>query len=782
MPAILTKNAQPTPDGEFEQSLSNIAHAVIQGRAPGLMPYEVGFQLLDRDQDGYRAVGVFAFKVGKQWLYAPIFYEPSGEIEGDELLYLKNQDLFVPLKEDWINLVTGRKPMKLGKPVSRDLGSQAVMSPSMHQLSRPSVKHAEAAQYLPPGVEMPDWAVDVLPDLAHHAITNPLNDPKYANLKTVPDVIKSAGAKGVRALADLCTRWPAFHQALVDAYGKDTLDAAVKEAAAMERNKTLDLKPKPPEVSDILLREKQAAVRMIRILRIEHFSGKPINGDLSSGLSASQRKQLLSKGVSIEDSRPDESVSIAYEKQPVNSLFTPSETGLYDVLGADNKFHKCALFQPVYSRRRHAFCTLVDLETRKWSNIHPSTVWCARHYPISDFRAWLDKLPKASSGLSTEGTQIVISPAGDASTPFAISNEDGGTFRSYRVYFRDTCDRPLAGSQRSGTIETDKSLDPYPYASDRFQSRVVLTGQPGDGLVSNGSELMVPNDSRVLSLEWGDSRLFDCGSSPDFYLSMVKKAGLRELVVSRVSGKVSVNEGPALPEEEAVVNLVSHHGLREKQARDLLTPLSRHGMRQTCLIKYADPYPLQENSTISAPIFPEPSRYTDASFSTRAQIVPGQEQEFPVGQQAYDGSERRRYDPRPEYDRRPLTVGGGMEDNTPDDSAVQTALQASQMGAKELFDTSALTALLAATRDTEIIDKNIPDIIKGMDRTGRILYCMRWRPGVFEDRYGSDDTPAIKDMLVSLFEAQGAAVIKLRQDKIDRGSPELEDDIDNLGQ
>ena len=86
-------------DTPFEQAFSNLAHAYLQDKAPGLLDHEIGFQLLDRNSENTKAVGVFAFKVGAMWLYAPMFFL-NGDLKGHELLYLKNQDMFVPLKEN----------------------------------------------------------------------------------------------------------------------------------------------------------------------------------------------------------------------------------------------------------------------------------------------------------------------------------------------------------------------------------------------------------------------------------------------------------------------------------------------------------------------------------------------------------------------------------------------------------------------------------------------------------------------------------------------------------
>ena len=101
-------------DNQFEQSFSNLAHAYLKDKAPGLLDYEVGFELMERNEDSTKAVGIFGFKVGSQWLYAPVFFI-NGDLKGHELLYLKDQDQFVPLKENWLNYLLRRKPAQLGK-------------------------------------------------------------------------------------------------------------------------------------------------------------------------------------------------------------------------------------------------------------------------------------------------------------------------------------------------------------------------------------------------------------------------------------------------------------------------------------------------------------------------------------------------------------------------------------------------------------------------------------------------------------------------------------------
>ena len=83
---------QATLGGEveqgFEQAFSSLAYAYLKDKAPRLLDYLVGFQLVDRNDDNTKAVAVFGFKLGTQWLYAPVFFL-NGDLKGHELLYIK---------------------------------------------------------------------------------------------------------------------------------------------------------------------------------------------------------------------------------------------------------------------------------------------------------------------------------------------------------------------------------------------------------------------------------------------------------------------------------------------------------------------------------------------------------------------------------------------------------------------------------------------------------------------------------------------------------------------
>ena len=84
-------------DGDFEKSFSDIAFAYVQDKTPQLNKFLVGFQILDRDEEGYRAAGVFGYKINNRELFIPVFFL-KGELKGLDLIYVKDRDISVPLQ------------------------------------------------------------------------------------------------------------------------------------------------------------------------------------------------------------------------------------------------------------------------------------------------------------------------------------------------------------------------------------------------------------------------------------------------------------------------------------------------------------------------------------------------------------------------------------------------------------------------------------------------------------------------------------------------------------
>src|ERR1035437_4570094 len=106
-------------DSNFEKTFSDLAFTRIQDKAPSLMKYIQGFQLLAKNDDETHAIGVFGFKGGAQWIYAPIFFI-NGELKGHEMMWVKDLDLVVPMQEEWISAIKQQASQSLGQKEMTD--------------------------------------------------------------------------------------------------------------------------------------------------------------------------------------------------------------------------------------------------------------------------------------------------------------------------------------------------------------------------------------------------------------------------------------------------------------------------------------------------------------------------------------------------------------------------------------------------------------------------------------------------------------------------------------
>ena len=135
----------PSDIQQFERTFADLAYAALKSRAPMLMNYLQGWQLVDSSDDETKAVGIFGFKIGDQWVYKPVFFM-NGEIKGNELLYLRGQDIFVPMQENWLNYIINRQPFMLGQPEPQTLEEMGYMQPDFTQyVASPSVSSKRAS-------------------------------------------------------------------------------------------------------------------------------------------------------------------------------------------------------------------------------------------------------------------------------------------------------------------------------------------------------------------------------------------------------------------------------------------------------------------------------------------------------------------------------------------------------------------------------------------------------------------------------------------------------------
>jgi hypothetical protein len=103
------------------------------------------------------------------------------------------------------------------------------------------------------------------------------------------------------------------------------------------------------------------------------------------------------------------------------------------------------------------------------------------------------------------------------------------------------------------------------------------------------------------------------------------------------------------------------------------------------------------------------------------------------------------------------------------------AEQAANAGQKQIFDHSSIGGLAKIYDTAAIVDSYVPELMKSLDRLGRILFLFYWKNEDFAERYGSEDLAEMEDTIRGVFKSYGDLVLQLRQKTI--GTEETESNV-----
>ena len=756
-------------DVAFEQAFSNLAHAYLRDSAPKLMDHEIGFQLLDRNRENTKAVGVFAFKVGSMWLYAPVFFL-NGDLKGHELLYIKNQDMFVPLKESWVNYLINRKPSILGSGIDKNLTQFGQRQPDFTQLSRSPAKFGSAQPTLK------EMMTAVMPTLAKTATMNTAAAFEELGHKlNLREFLKQAGMDTISALVKTCQYAPHLAQVIDDFHGLDIIKEAIGAAAARnQQSKVASVLSDAPETP-----KSESTLKVVTY-------DATVQQALPKGHTEEDQEKLLRDGVLILDKRDRDNVSVPYQIQVEKKLFNPTESGLYMVVVKPGELEKCYVaVHPQGPAKRSDFVTVVRTEgTPEWVNTRADQVFCVARVEGNEFDSWFNGLSDANT-VSKSGRYMAISKSGDSTVPFRVIREYGETefgSNAYEVHMEDHSKFPPRGS-----ISPCCYTDPLNYDKYRDGVRIHLNGKGGRSLRASMGDIFIPTGYKLLKCAPGDDDVPNaeeagqsscgCGESKDPPLMPGNLADAHLMLMQKLSSVTVYHNGTAveihsdktkviekeLSEKQALVSLVARHGLREKNAREIL---SRAQARRkfSFHVKYANPYggPMMIQNAPTAPADPGPVMGGETIMGTSIPTQLGIDVGVPVAGMSASQTDRSIYNPNTQLDQ----------------GAVQNVMQAAQTGQREVFDTAMIGTMLRAVRDDGLVDRYMGELTKGLDKLGRILFMFYWHGDRFADRYGKADMPELEDSLRNAFEMLGDVILFLKQKTIEPYPEESSGDVD----
>lgn len=822
--ALLSKTANLGGSGgetEFEQAFSSLAYAYLRDKAPRLLDNMVGFQLVDRNEDNTKAMGIFGFQLDKQWLYAPVFFL-NGDLKGHELLYMKNNDSFVPMKENWINYIMSRKPHVLGESSSNQLRELGGVQPDIRQLSlSPSQGGGKRASDQ-------SWLSGVMPMLAAFKLKKASSlypgagDRQLDQAQVVKAPFKAALAKQASNLDfntvmptslilmkqahDLSERYPTIKLAMQRFYGVDCFTRWGTEYRDNQRAAGGNLMPKQasapkPYMPDNLLiptvrpagpvdHEKSGKLRMYVYARV-------ITNEAPE-LDDAEREKLLKDTVLIKDERDGDEVSTAYNTQVEATLTNPSETALYRVLVKPGEFKKMLIAMHGHTNRgRERMATVVELNEsghKNWLNTHPGNVFADQISDRDEWVEWFEGLGDSDS-LAKDGEYIAIDETGSASTPFRVRKSLGDG--NFRVDFRDDIDwnepKPFSSNQQDRPYDRD--------APSTYDALLCVNkeGKQGTKIRAIGGELRIPSTFKFLRLsapptpkEDDNSLMGDCCGCPS--TSSSEKTPIRlgkiediQLLFHEKTARVKVfNNGTdvyisspigeqRLTKKAALLDLIGTHGFREKVAREILSYSEQKGNAIYRAI-YAPGYGPEKKAAPNMSMLaggPKAPTYEDYGDDRQSESYGPRNSAMTQ----YPSEQHQQVDEMSSSNTDPDTWDNWQNYQAEDfQNSMQVAQQAGQTGQKEVFDTSMISGMLKSVRQDSLVERHLGSLVEALDALGRILFNFYWHGEEFSDRYGKSDLPELEDSLRNAFEALGDITLFLKEKTIE--SPFEEGDVD----
>lgn len=807
-----TKTAEAAGSSEagFEQAFSSLAYAYLKDRAPRLLDYMVGFQLVERNEDNTKAVGVFGFHVGDQWLYAPVFFL-NGELKGHELLYIKNQDSFAPLKENWVNYLMSRKPHVLGEATEKDTFRLGGLMPDLMRLNITPLMNKRSID---------EWALPAMPLMAalmtkaarglyseaegqtKLAFDQVVQHPWKAALAELHDPLDlgqylSQDFSMLKTAFDLAQSNPGIKRGFDRFYGPNCFS---KWAEQLRGNIV-------KQQSNLIVTEKKAQAPLDMSLELVKLAPQPPHpiktGELKAyiaddtpitqnldELDDAEREKLLRDTVLIKDKRDPHAVSQAYNVQVESKLSNPHETGLYQVLERPGEFQRMLVIShPQSSDGQKDFCTLVRVGDggKAWLNAHRTTLWASKIEDRKEFESWFEGLSKSDS-LQKGGMYLALGENGTGTVPFTVREVYGdGTFK---VDFKSSCD--YSYDRPTGAPRMAESAVPEDYVSSYDVVLAVdVEGRRGTKLRVLRGEMRIPGNFKFLKLKdppkpkkpdsgllMPEPMVYEGNGSEDKPIQPGKLEDVQALFLEKTARiklyddhhEVSIGTDwhprKRMTKKAALLTLVLTHGLNEETARQMLKQAAIKGS-QTFRIAYAPGFgPDQEKQASPTRSMLEGGPTSPAPWPT------------PIGMESFGNrnavrsqypDEQQQLVPALDSSRQDPSVHDIWRNYTFEDiqKTQGQAQQAAEGGQKEVFDTAMLRGLLKSVRQDSIVDRYLGALMKAVDRLGRILFLFYYHQEEFEDRYSKSDLPELEDSLRNSFESLGDLVLFLKERSVE---------------
>lgn len=213
----------------FEQQMGTMTSARLSEKFPMLSPYLVGFEVLDKDDDGTYGVGTMVYLMGNQAFYIPSFYN-HGRMNTGEIIVLRDQQQFIPATEGLISYMKSRYDKGMGTIFPKMKANVQKGAPGSVKVKEEDFPIRKSASLGPDSVNMLDSAIKMGKQASAQMIDIISSDTRMFN-----EFTSYYGLDKIASFRDAFEAQHAPKQAAKDTWVIDSLDKSASKLTADER-------------------------------------------------------------------------------------------------------------------------------------------------------------------------------------------------------------------------------------------------------------------------------------------------------------------------------------------------------------------------------------------------------------------------------------------------------------------------------------------------------------------------------------------------------------------
>lgn len=801
MPNGLNKEAAggvESPDEvQLEQDFGRMAYLFLKDRAAGMIPYLLGFEIVDREEDGSRAVGIFGFKLGEDYYYVPAFFT-SGQVKGMDLLYSKASNMFMPLRESWINNIVNKQTIALGDGVGN-------VDNLRRTFEQPRFDFLAVPPNLPAGT-VPKVAEDkaACDSCGCKEKDCTCKDKPKADKKTIVankalDVVKSGFAVWndmQNAISDMLEKDADFQEAWTGAISRLEKQPLPFEKTAEGSDLIKFLQNNGGPIAVKQLFEKlstdhgfaKAALTFyptIESLYVSNFDSKlapvkkaakiEVETKVTDYHDGKAKQRIVRDGFTIKDNRDEAEKSEVYAVDYPKRFVNPDQNGLYDVLLRNGGTTQAWIFQPSGASKNRNMI-VVETDKKNYFLAEAGAVFVRGDEITEGKNPYSETVDLTDMEIGK--TYIVIDDKGNATAPFEIRSimaENGERIRA-RINWRDypVEQRPQYGHDFEALHRQRGShFGPSYVGATEKPEYLEFSGKDSRTISGSGQDTwVVPSNWKALELDKDEEMsyevreakrdLFKPGTLTDVELALSKNAFHKLSVESdgveyHIRFDDRFQDGRGMNYKTAMLRLVGNYGLTVDDAEEVIKEAQDNvkSRRMVKLGQYANQgSPTSNLVGYSMPA--DPGQATGIDQFTGSTVVQPQVDLLrgtTVGQTPPINSVQPGFN-----------LGGEAQQDL---QAGGLAQQAAQAGQKKVFDHAAIGGLSKVYDSNSVIDTYVPELTKALDRVGRILFLFYWKNEEFSERYGSEDMSEMEDMIRGVFKSFGDLVLQLKKKSVE---------------